>query len=95
MSDLLDSLGESTGKALDGITSVVDTYISLEKIIPGVTELFTDQASEIRKLSKELGNGNKYLSEFRSEIIEVSKATGIASKETLKLLDVTRQYQKV
>ena len=94
MSDLLDSLGESTGKALDGITSVVDTYISLEKIIPGVTELFTDQASEIRKLSKELGNGNKYLSEFRSEIIEVSKATGIASKETLKLLDVTRQYHQ-
>lgn len=94
MSDLIDALGNGATNIVDNLTNITDTYISLEKIIPGVTDLLFDQNSEIRKLSKELGSANKTVSSFRDEILNVSKATGTAVKQTIELLNVTRQYHQ-
>lgn len=76
------------------LTNTAETYLSLEKIIPSVTDLIADQANDIRMLNKEIGTGSKLAADFRQKIAQVSLHIGIASKDTLRLVEATKEYHQ-
>lgn len=89
---------EGTQEGFESLTQTLDstakTYLSLEKIIPDVIDLFSQQASDVRMLNKELGNGSKLTADFRKEIIDISKSIGIASRDTIRLVEATKEYHQ-
>ena len=94
MAILKDLLGSTTGELLDNLTEVGDTYIDLEKIIPVVNEMLTDQASEMRKLNRELGSGSKTTAELRSDFASLSRQLGVTTRDIYELVNETRQYHQ-
>lgn len=89
---------EGAQEGFENLTQTLDStakkYLSLEKIIPDVIDLFSQQASDVRMLNKELGNGSKLTADFRKEIINISKSIGIASKDTIRLVEATKEYHQ-
>ena len=89
---------EGTQEGFESLTQTLDstakTYLSLEKIIPDVIDLFSQQASDVRMLNKELGSGSRLTADFRKEIIDISKSIGIASRDTLRLFEATKEYHQ-
>ena len=91
---ILEGAQESFENLTQTLDSTAKTYLSLEKIIPDVIDLFSQQASDVRMLNKELGNGSKLTAEFRKEIIDISKSIGIASRYTIHLVEATKEYHQ-
>lgn len=92
--NLIDGTADVFDELTGNITRTAETYLSLEKIIPNVTDLFVDQAGEIRKLNKELGNGSRLAADFRKEVAKVSADIGVSSARTLELVNATKEYHQ-
>lgn len=91
---LVEGAAETFDAVLGNLGKVTDTYLDLEKIIPSVSDLFVDQAGEIRKLNKELGSGSKLTTEFRSEIAKLSRDLGVSARDTIELVRSTKEYHQ-
>ena len=91
---LKDLLGESANQILDNLGDVSDKFIALEKIIPAVNDALTSQASELRKLNKELGGGSKTVAKFRYEIANLSKTIGTSIRDFAELAEATNAYHQ-
>lgn len=94
MAILKDLFGETANQVLDNLGVISDKYIILEKIIPVVNDMLTDQASELRQLNKELGGGSKTVANFRSSIADLSKTIGVSIRDFTELADSTKQYHQ-
>ena len=92
--NLIDGASDAFDELTGNITRTAETYLSLEKIIPNVIDLLSDQAGEIRKLNRELGNGSNFAADFRKEIDKVSANIGISSRKTLDLVNATKEYHQ-
>lgn len=92
--NLIDGATEAFDQLTQNLGETTKTYLSLEKIIPNVTDLLVDQANDIRTLNKELGRGSSLAADFRKEVIQVSKNIGISSRETLRLVESTKEYHQ-
>lgn len=79
---------KDTLEGLDGLTDnlqgVTESYLSLEKIIPGVIDLFVNQSKEVRNLNKELGQGSKSVASFKANIAALSGQIGVGTRETIE-----------
>ena len=94
MAEIIEKTAESLDKWLNGLGDITDKYINLEGVISNVTDLFVDQAKEIRLLNKELGNGSKTSAELKGQFAALSAQLGVTSRETLELLNVTKSYHQ-
>lgn len=90
INDTLEGLTDLT----DHLQDTAENYLSLEKIIPGVIDLFVDQSKEIRNLNKELGQGSKSISAFKASIAAMSGQIGVGTRETIELLNTTKKYHQ-
>lgn len=97
-SNITDTAINDTLEGLAGLTDrlqdTAETYLGLEKIIPGVLDLFVDQSKEIRNLNKELGQGSKSISAFKAGIAAMSGQIGVGTRETIELLNTTKKYHQ-
>ena len=91
---ILEGAEETFESLTSSLNETAKTYLGLEKIIPRVIDLFVDQADDVRMLNKELGSGSRLASDFRKEILQVSTALGISSRETLRLVEATKEYHQ-
>lgn len=91
---ILEGAEETFESLTSSLNETAKTYLGLEKIIPRVIDLFVDQADDVRMLNKELGSGSRLASEFRKEILQVSTTLGISSRETLRLVEATKEYHQ-
>lgn len=91
---ILEGSEETFESLTSSLNETAKTYLGLEKIIPRVIDLFVDQADDVRMLNKELGSGSRLASEFRKEILQVSTTLGISSRETLRLVEATKEYHQ-
>ena len=91
---ILEGAQDTIESLTSSLNETAKTYLSLEKIIPRVIDLFVDQADDVRMLNKELGSGSKLAFNFRKEILQVSTALGISSRETLRLVEATKEYHQ-
>ena len=90
INDTLEGLTDLT----DHLQDTAENYLSLEKIIPGVLDLFVDQSKEIRNLNKELGQGSKSISAFKASIAAMSGQIGVGTREIIELLNTTKKYHQ-
>lgn len=91
---ILEGAEETFESLTSSLNETAKTYLGLEKIIPRVIDLFVDQADDVRMLNKELGSGSRLASDFRKEILQVSTTLGISSRETLRLVEATKEYHQ-
>lgn len=94
MAILKDLIGNTAEEVLDNLGDIGDKYIALEKIIPAVNDMLTDQASEMRKLNKELGNGSKTTASLRGDFAKLSKELGIGTREIYEFVSQTKEYHQ-
>lgn len=94
MASLTELLEGASSEVLENLEEVTTKYITLEGLIPTVTDLLKDQAAEIRLYNKELGTGSKTSSKFRGELAKISSEIGVSVREQLELVSVTKQYHQ-
>lgn len=94
MADILDSVGNSLDDMLGTLSDTAKKYVSLEEIIPSVSDLIIDQAKDFKVLNKELGNGSKLSSQLRGEFASLSKQLGVSTRDIFELTSVTKNYHQ-